>query len=93
PTPRPGVRAAPAPPPPPRAGGVVGGAAPPPPHDTTDAALLEHLGRFFDPAVLPARFVRMPSIPRTATGKVLRPRLRELLAATPRARPATGPQS
>ncbi|MEU5603559.1 hypothetical protein AB0H09_18330 [Streptomyces lydicus] len=55
--------------------------------------LLEHLGRFFDPAVLPARFVRMPSIPRTATGKVLRPRLRELLAATPRALPATGPQS
>ncbi|MFI0214189.1 class I adenylate-forming enzyme family protein [Streptomyces lydicus] len=61
--------------------------------DTTDAVLLEHLGRFFDPAVLPARFVRMPSIPRTATGKVLRPRLRELLAATPQALPATGPQS
>ncbi|MER7162059.1 hypothetical protein ABT380_26600, partial [Streptomyces lydicus] len=73
--------------------GVVGGGGGATADDTTDAALLEHLGRFFDPAVLPARFVRMPSIPRTATGKVLRPRLRELLAATPRARPATGPQS
>lgn len=61
--------------------------------DTTDAVLLEHLGRFFDPAVLPARFLRLPSIPRTATGKVLRPKLRELLAAPTQALPATGPRS
>ncbi|MGK5627442.1 class I adenylate-forming enzyme family protein [Streptomyces sp. URMC 123] len=49
------------------------------PRETTDAMLLDHLGRFFDPAVLPARFVRLPAVPRTATGKVLRPRLKELL--------------
>ncbi|MEU5208675.1 class I adenylate-forming enzyme family protein [Streptomyces sp. NPDC020742] len=56
---------------------------------TTDEALREHLGHSFDPAVLPVRFVRMPAVPRTATGKVIRPRLRDLLAAADE-RPAAG---
>ncbi|GGS10285.1 acyl-CoA synthetase [Streptomyces nojiriensis] len=50
------------------------------PGETTDTVLLDHLRRFFDPAVLPVRWVRMVAIPRTATGKIIRPKLRELLA-------------
>ncbi|MFI5524611.1 hypothetical protein [Streptomyces platensis] len=34
----------------------------------------------FPQAVLPSRIVPVPEIPRTATGKVLRPRLAEALA-------------
>jgi long-chain acyl-CoA synthetase len=36
----------------------------------------------FSPAVLPDRFVRLAAIPRTSTGKVLRPQLRDALART-----------
>ncbi|TQJ37041.1 class I adenylate-forming enzyme family protein [Streptomyces sp. SLBN-115] len=52
------------------------------PGETTDAMLLDHLRRFFDPVVLPVRCVRMATIPRTATGKIIRPKLQELLAVT-----------
>ncbi|GAA0636879.1 acyl--CoA ligase [Kutzneria viridogrisea] len=37
----------------------------------------------FSPAVLPSRFVLVPEIPRTSTGKVLRPQLRSELVGMP----------
>ena len=42
--------------------------------------LRAHLATAFSAAVLPRRFVVLDAIPRTATGKILRPRLAEMLA-------------
>jgi acyl-CoA synthetase (AMP-forming)/AMP-acid ligase II len=50
--------------------------------DTT--ALDTHLSGYFPPAALPTRYVH-DSVPRTATGKILRRRLREVYGATPAA--------
>lgn len=49
--------------------------------ELTDATVLAHLRALFPEAALPRRIVRMDVIPRTPTGKLLRPQLRERLDA------------
>ncbi|MEU0433600.1 class I adenylate-forming enzyme family protein [Streptomyces sp. NPDC006290] len=41
--------------------------------------IMEHLRTKFPPLALPHHIVRVPAVPRTATGKILRPRLRHQL--------------
>ncbi|CRK61873.1 Fatty-acid-CoA ligase FadD7 [Alloactinosynnema sp. L-07] len=49
-------------------------------HDTAIGAVRDLLGTAFAAEVLPTRVVPLAAIPRTPTGKVLRPQLAELLA-------------
>lgn len=49
------------------------------------ATYRQHLDLYFSPMVLPSRWLTVPAIPRTATGKIVRHAMTELLAATPTA--------
>ena len=49
--------------------------------EVPDTRLYAWLARHFAAAVLPSRITRMDRIPRTPTGKILRPQLRALLSA------------
>ena len=40
----------------------------------------EHLNRWFSPAALPVRYIRVDAVPRTPTGKILRPGLSRIFA-------------
>lgn len=51
------------------------------PMDLSDTAVLSHLRAVFPQVALPRRIVRMDDIPRSPTGKLLRPQLRALLDA------------
>ncbi|MFC9931843.1 class I adenylate-forming enzyme family protein [Streptomyces sp. NPDC127190] len=48
-----------------------------------DDTVRTHLRAHFAEAVQPGRILRVPEVPRTATGKILRPALRDLLAPPP----------
>ncbi|MFB6877834.1 class I adenylate-forming enzyme family protein [Streptomyces sp. NPDC056323] len=60
-------------------GEVVSAAVVAPP-ELTDSELRAHLRRHFAEGVLPTRIVRVDTVPRTATGKILRPALQDLLS-------------
>ncbi|MGW2280442.1 class I adenylate-forming enzyme family protein [Streptomyces sp. NPDC001770] len=62
------------------------------PPDLSDSEVLAHLRRHFAEAVLPSRVVRVDQVPRTATGKILRPALGELLTPSARTAPSSSPQ-
>ncbi|MEU9123230.1 class I adenylate-forming enzyme family protein [Streptomyces sp. NPDC048506] len=47
--------------------------------EPSDAELYAHLGRHFATTTLPERIVRVEAVPRTATGKILRPQLAAML--------------
>jgi acyl-CoA synthetase (AMP-forming)/AMP-acid ligase II len=51
------------------------------PDEVADAVLLQRLALDFAQAVLPTRFLRLPQVPRTPTGKILRPDLAALVRA------------
>ncbi|ESP97464.1 acyl--CoA ligase [Streptomyces sp. CHA1] len=50
------------------------------PDSVNDDAVRTHLRAHFAEAVQPARILRVPEVPRTATGKIIRPALGNLLA-------------
>ncbi|MFI5819515.1 class I adenylate-forming enzyme family protein [Streptomyces rishiriensis] len=50
------------------------------PESVGDDAVRTHLRAHFAEAVQPGRILRVPEVPRTATGKIIRPALRDLLA-------------
>ncbi|MFI6650116.1 hypothetical protein ACIBI8_21190 [Streptomyces sp. NPDC050529] len=50
------------------------------PAELTDSELRAYLRRHFAECVLPTRIVRVDTVPRTATGKILRPALQDLPA-------------